>query len=85
MGERSCSQILEVQAEMTRRYLKEGVQRGVEALQRVIWPHIAVGKPDLPTPALPAEVCVPIGLLSLLEVKISWRNTSNNHVLSFFT
>ena len=69
---------------MTRRSLKEGVQRGFKALQQVTQLHVDVGKPDLPTSALPAEVCVPVGLPSLLEVEISWGNTSYKHILSCF-
>jgi len=72
---------LEVQAGLTRRSLKEGVQRGFEALWWVTQLHVAVGQPDLPSPALPAEVCVPVGLPSLLEVKISCGNTSYRELL----
>lgn len=68
---------------MTRRSLKEGVQRSFEAPRRVTQLHVAVGKPDLPTLALPAEFCVSVGLPSLLEVKI-WGSTSYKHILSCF-
>lgn len=77
------AKFLEVQAGLTRRSLKEGMQRIFEALRRVTQLHVAVGKPDLLTPALPVEVCVPVGLPPLLEVKI-WGNTSYKHILSWF-